>query len=346
MVEQKLALVTGVTGYLGQHMAGQLLQAGWRVRGTLRDITRAEHTRDIIRQISSAASSALEFVQADLSSDAGWGQAMIGVQGVLHVASPIPLTQPKDPMDLIKPARDGTLRVLAAAKAASSVTKVVMTSSVAAIAEGHGDTSPARVFTEADWSDPNGPSINPYPQSKTIAERAAWDFMARETPNFALAVINPGLILGPVLSPDFSVSIEIVRRLLAGEVPGCPRLGWGSVDVRDVASLHLLALNSTKADNQRFIASAEFIWMEEMAEALRGALPPEQSAKVPKSKVPDFVIRLLGLFDPAVRGMTKELSRKALVDNTKATKLLGWAPRSAREATVDTAKSLIHYGIV
>lgn len=344
MANQKRALVTGVTGFIAQHVTVQLLSEGWEVRGTLRDPSRSEEVLTALKPSVPDALNRLSFARATLESAAGWAEAMMGVDAVLHVASPIPLTQPKDPMELIRPARDGALRVLTAAKAAN-VAKVVMTSSIAAIADGHGPQPSNRVFTESDWSNPDGPNISPYARSKTIAERAAWDFVAKEKPGYAFATVNPGLVLGPVLSKAFGVSPEIVRRLMEGEVPGLPRLGWETVDVRDVASLHLLALNSPKADGQRFIASSEFVWMAEMAEAIRKALP-ERAKKVPARKIPDFALRFMGLFDPAVRDVARDLGRKVTVSHKKAEDLLGWTPRSAREATIATAESMVRHGVV
>jgi dihydroflavonol-4-reductase len=344
MASNRRALVTGVTGFIAQHVTAQLLSEGWEVRGTLRDPKRSEEVRTALKPLAPEALDRLSFVRATLENDAGWAEAMAGVDAVLHVASPIPLTQPRDPNELIKPARDGALRVLTAAKAAK-VAKVVMTSSIAAIADGHGPQPANRIFTEQDWSNPKGPNISPYAQSKTIAERAAWDFVAKDKPGFAFATVNPGLVLGPVLSKDFGVSPEIVRRLMAGEVPGLPRLGWETVDVRDVASLHLLALNSAKADGQRFIASSEFVWMADMAEAIRKALPAH-AKKVPVRKVPDFVLRIMALFDPAVRGVVRDLGRKVAASHKKAEDLLGWKPRSAREAAVATAESMVRHGVV
>lgn len=344
MTKAPLAVVTGITGFIAQHVAAQLIQDGWHVRGTLRDSKRSSEATTAIAAVAPAACESLSFVQAALTADTGWRDAMAGANAVMHVASPFPLIQPKDPQELIGPAREGVLRVLKAAQVAG-VDKVVLTSSVAAIADGHGPQPPDRVFTEEDWSNPEGPNISPYARSKTIAERTAWDFMAKEKPSFALSVINPGLVLGPVLGKDFGISPEIVRRLMAGEVPGTPRLGWETVDVRDVASLHVRALKSPQANGERFIASSEFIWMEQMAAAIREALPKE-AAKVPKGKVPDFVLRILGLFDPAVRDVARDLGRKVIASHRKASDVLGWQPRSAREAVIATAQSLVRHGIV
>lgn len=340
----KLAVVTGITGFIAQHVAAQLIEAGWAVRGTLRTRSRAEEARAAIAGLVPKAAQALTFAEASLESDSGWREAVAGAQAVVHVASPIPLAQPRDRMALVALARDGALRVLKASRDAN-VKNVVLTSSVAAIADGHGRRAANRVFSEADWSNPDGPNVSPYARSKTIAERAAWDFVKREKPSYAFSVVNPGLVLGPVLSKDYGVSPEVVRRLMAGEVPGAPRLGWEIVDVRDVASLHVLALQSPAANGERFIASSGFLWMSEMAAAIRAGLP-QHARKVPKGKIPDFVLRLLGLFDPAIRGLLPELGRKVVVSHEKAQRLLGWSPRDPKEATVATAESLVRHGIV
>lgn len=218
-----------------------------------------------------------------------------------------------------------------------------MTSSVAAVADGHGEKQ-GYLFTEADWSDPEGPNISPYARSKTLAERAAWDFMAREKPSFALSSILPALVLGPVLGSDFGVSPEIVRRLLSGEAPGAPRLGWAVVDVRDVADLHVRALMSDRSDGQRYIASNGFVWMAEMASVLREACP-ERAARIPKGKIPDLVLRAIGLFDPAVRSLLPDLGRQLEISHDKAVRELGWTPRSAADAIRATGRSLIELGL-
>lgn len=344
MADRDLVLLTGITGFIGQHLAAQLIDRGWRVRGTLRDQKRSGEAVKAIETLIPGGGSHLEFAVATLERDAGWEAATGGVRAIMHVASPIPLVQPKDPNELVGPARDGALRVLAAATRSATVRKVVMTSSIAAIADGHGPGG-KKAFTESDWSNPDGPRISPYARSKTIAERSAWEFIGKEKPRFAFSTVNPGLVLGPVLGKDYGVSPEVVRRLMAGEVPGAPLLGWETVDVRDVADLHVRALDSDAANGQRFIASSEFLWMSEMAKALRGALG-RKAAKVPKGTIPNFVLRIMALFDPAIRGLLPELGRKVQVSHEKAERILGWRPRAARQSVIDTAESMVRHGVV
>jgi dihydroflavonol-4-reductase len=344
MTERPLALVTGASGFIAQHVTLALLDAGYRVRGTVRTKAKADETRAVLERAAPGASAHLTFVEAALEAEAGWAEAIQGVESVLHVASPIPLVQPKDRDALAAPARAGVLNVLRAAQSAGAVRKVVMTSSVAAVADGRRDAA-GRVYTEADWSDPEGPKISPYARSKTIAERAAWAFMESERPNFSLSTVLPALVLGPVLSADYGVSPEVVRRLMSGEVPGTPRLGWSIVDVRDVASLHLLALKSDAASGQRFIASNGFMWMRDMADALMKGCP-DAAGKVPKVSVPDLVLRVMGLLDPAVRSLIPDLGRKVEISNARAVQELGWRPRSAEEAAIATGRSLVQCGVV
>lgn len=337
-------LVTGASGFIAQHVILALHRAGWLVRGTVRDRGRAPETAKALDRAEAGAGSAAEWAVANLDSDAGWDTAMRGIDAVMHVASPIPVAQPKDRDAFVATARDGALRVLRAAAASGTVRKVVMTSSVAAVSDGLGEMR-GHVFTEEDWSNPEGPGISPYARSKTIAERAVWAFMAEERPSFALTTVLPGLVLGPVISKDYGVSPEVIRRLLAGEVPGTPRLGWSVVDVRDVADLHLLALASAVTDGERLIATNDFLWMSDMADALREACP-ERAARLPKRAIPDFALRMLGLFDPAIRGLIPDIGRVSEYSHAKAARLVGWAPRSGRDATRATGCSLIEQGVV
>jgi dihydroflavonol-4-reductase len=342
--DKGLVLVTGASGFIAQHIIIALHRAGRRVRGTVRDLARTAEAVAALDRTEAGSGSSLEWVETDLDSDAGWDIAVRGVDAVMHVASPIPIAQPKDREAFVATARDGALRVLHAAASSGTVRKVVMTSSVAAVGDGLVQM-PGHVFTEADWSDPEGPKISPYARSKTIAERAAWDFMKRESPDFSLTTILPGLVFGPVLGKDYGVSPEVVRRLLAGEVPGTPRLGWSIVDVRDVAELHLLALVHSNTDGERLIATNDFLWMSDMASALREACP-DRADKLPRREIPGFVLRLLGMFDPAIRGLIPDLGRCSDYSHAKAADLVGWKPRSGREATQATGRSLIEHGVV
>jgi nucleoside-diphosphate-sugar epimerase len=331
-------LVTGGSGFVGSHCLLQLLAAGHEVRTSVRSLKREADVRDMLRQGGAANPGArLSFVEADLASDAGWPEAAAGCDYVLHVASPFPQTVPKDANELIGPARDGALRVLRAARQAG-VKRVVMTSSFAAI--GYGAEGREAPFTEEDWTDPDGPDVQPYVKSKTLAERAAWDFVRAEGGGLELSVINPVGVFGPVLGPDYSTSILVVQRLMDGAVPGCPRLYFGLVDVRDVADLHIRAMTDPAAKGERFLAVAgDFMSMLDIAKTLKAELGPAAS-RVPTRELPDWLVRLVAIADPAVKQVLPELGKRKNASNAKARRLLGWAPRTNTEAIVATAKSL------
>ncbi|MFT3723166.1 MAG: aldehyde reductase [Hyphomonadaceae bacterium] len=335
-------LVTGASGFLAQHIILQLLAKGHSVRGTLRSLKRAEAVRGVLAAHDPRAKD-IEFVEADLSSDAGWAEAAKGCEFVQHIASPFPAVHPKDEMELIRPARDGALRVLKAAKAAG-VKRVVMTSSMAAIAYGHGDKR-AEVSDETMWSNPEGPDNTPYTKSKTIAERAAWDYVNGEGKGLELVAINPTGILGPALSKDVSTSLEIPIRLLNGKTPGLPRIGFSFVDVRDVAECHVKAMELPQAAGQRFLATEGFLWFTEAADILRKAIPSYDS-KIPKRKVPDFALKLMAVFQPIYRQTVTELGRTRKASNAKASQVLGVKFRTAEEALVASAESLIQLKVV
>ena len=332
-------LVTGGSGFVASHCILQLLAAGHDVKTTVRNLSREADVRALVKEQGSR----LGFVAADLESDAGWADAAAGCEFVLHVASPFPAGAPKHEDELIVPAREGALRVLRAARDAG-VRRVVLTSSFAAIGYGHKPrTAP---FTEADWSDPAGDDTTAYAKSKTLAERAAWDFIAREGGGLELSVVNPVGIFGPVLGPDISTSILIVQRLMDGDLPGMPKLLFGVVDVRDVADLHLRAMTNPAAKGERFLAVAgPFISMADIAAILKRRMGAA-AANVPTRRLPNWMVRLVGLFDPAVSLITLELGKKKSASNEKARRVLGWTPRSNEEAIVATAQSLIDLGLL
>lgn len=331
-------LVTGGSGFIGSHCLLQLLAAGHEVRASVRNLKREPEVREMLRQGGAADPGArLSFVEADLAADRGWAEAVAGCDYVLHVASPFPDAVPKDENELIGPARDGALRVLRAARDAS-VKRVVLTSSFAAI--GYGADAGKSTFTEEDWTNPDRPDVQAYAKSKTLAERAAWDFIRDEGGALELSVVNPVGVFGPVLGPDYSTSILIIQRLMDGAVPGCPRLYFGVVDVRDVADLHIRAMTDPKAKGERFLAVAgDFMSMLEMAKVLKRELGSAAS-RVPTRELPDWLVRLVALADPAVKLILPELGKRKNATNAKARRLLGWTPRTNEEAIVATARSL------
>jgi nucleoside-diphosphate-sugar epimerase len=336
-------LVTGGSGFIGSHCILQLLEAGHTVRTTVRNLAREGEVRVMLKAGGANADDRLSFFAADLMGDAGWAEAVSGSEYVLHVASPFPPTVPKNEDDLIVPAREGALRVLRAARGAG-VKRVVLTSSFAAI--GYGHKPRATPFDETDWSDPNGPDVQPYAKSKTLAERAAWDFIAREGGGLELSVVNPVGVFGPVLGPDYSTSILLIQRLMDGAMPGCPRLTFGVVDVRDVADLHLRAMTDPAAKGERFLAvSGDFMSILDIAKVLKARMG-EAARRVPPRQIPDWRVREAALRDPAVKQMLPELGKTKNATSAKAQRLLGWRPRAREEAILATAESLLRLGLL
>ena len=339
----ELVLVTGGSGFVASHCILQLLDAGYRVRTTVRSPAREASVRATLKSAGADPGAALAFAVADLMSDAGWADAVAGCDFVLHVASPFPLTVPKDENELIVPAREGALRVLRAARDAG-VKRVVLTSSFAAV--GYGIAMKGAAFTESDWTDVNGAGVSPYVKSKTLAERAAWDFMAREGGALELAVVNPVGIFGPVLGGDFATSIEIIRRMMDGAVPGLPNLIFGAVDVRDVADLHLRAMTHPEAAGERFLATAgDFITLQTIARVLKSRLG-NAARRVPTRALPDWLLRVIALFDKSVGQIVPELGKVKNATSDKARRMLGWTPRSSDDAVVATAESLLRNGLL
>ena len=339
MAGDQTVLVTGGSGFLGGWCVVEALQRGYRVRTTVRDLARESEVRAAVGSRIDAGER-LTVVAADLMGDEGWAQAVEGCEYVLHVASPFPPAQPKDPDELIVPAREGTLRVLRASLAAG-VQRVVVTSSVAAVRNGGADArAEGRELTEEDWSDPEDLSLTPYTRSKTIAELAAWKFMREQGAEERLVTVQPGAIVGPVLSPDRSYSLEAIERLLEGRMPGLPRLGFSFIDVRDVAALEVAALSAPEAGGQRLLAAGAFLWFSDVAEILRRRLG-EQAGKVPTRKIPNFVVRAMALVDPSVRSVAGELGHKTTYSLENARRRVGWSPRPVEETIVDCALSLL-----
>ena len=337
-MSQGTVLVSGASGYIAGFAIKQLVAAGWTVRGTIRNLVKA----DVVRASLSLDASQLSLSAADLTADAGWAEAAAGCDHVLHIASPLPVGVPKNDDELIVPARDGALRVLRAARDAG-VRRVVMTSSTAAIC--YGVPEQRRVFTEADWTDPHHPDTYAYVRSKVIAERAARDFMAAEGGAMEFCTINPGLVLGPVLGSDYSGSLAAVQKLLNGDLPGLPHIGFPVCDVRDIADAHVRAMTLPDLNGERFLCTAETLWLSDIAAVLKSRLG-DRAKRVPTRRLPDFLVRLAGLFDPEIRLVLPELGRERICDSSHARAVLGWAPRAPAESIVDTARSLIEHGLV
>jgi nucleoside-diphosphate-sugar epimerase len=336
-------LVTGGSGFIAGHAIAQLLTAGHQVRTTVRNLKREAEVRAMLKEGGAEPGNRLSFIAADLTQDAGWPAAVAGCDYVLHVASPLPPSVPKNEDELIVPAREGTLRVLRTARDAG-VKRVVLTSSFAAI--GYGYTSATTRFNETMWTNLNGEYVAPYPKSKTLAERAAWDFMANEGGALELSVINPVGVFGPVLGPDYSASILIVQRMMDGAMPGAPKLYFGIVDVRDVADLHIRAMTHPAAKGERFVAvSGNFRSLLDMAKILKARMG-SAAKRVPTRELPNWLLRIAALRDPAIKLILPELGKPKNATNEKAKRLLGWNPRANEDAIVATAESLVRLGLL
>ncbi|MGW1738624.1 NAD-dependent epimerase/dehydratase family protein [Nocardia sp. NPDC001965] len=334
-------LVTGATGFVAGHVIVELLEHGYAVRGTVRGAADTGKRAHLV-EYAARVGGDLEFVAADLNADEGWAEAVEGCTEVLHVASPFPSAPPADDSELIRTAVDGTLRVLRAAAAVPAVRRVVLTSSIAAIAHGHHDDA---VRTEADWTVVERSPA--YQRSKTLAERAAWEF-AGSLPaerDLELVVVNPGMVLGPLLSPETSTSHEPVRRLLAGEVPGLPRVGWSVVDVRDLAVAHRLALETADAAGKRYICAGEHVWMRDMAHTLAAEYGP-RGFRIATRGLPSVLVRLAAVFDRGLRLTVPALGKVERVSAARAREELGWTMRPVAESIRDTADSLLRQRIV
>lgn len=335
-------LVTGGTGFLASHAILQLLAAEHTVRTTVRDASRLEALHSMLRAGGATHVEEVRGHVADLTRAEDWPAAVAGCDHVLHIASPVPAGVPKHEDELIVPAREGTLNVLRAARDAG-VRRVVLTSSFAAI--GYGHPTRTEPFDESSWTQ-LGDDVSAYAKSKTVAERAAWDFIEREGGTLELAVVNPVGVFGPVLGADYSSSIQLIRTLMTGGVPACPRLWFGAVDVRDVADLHLRAMTHATAAGERFLATAgDFLRMVEVARTLRRELG-KAARRAPTLELPDFAVRLAARFNPMARSIVPELGKFKNGSNAKARSLLGWSPRPREEAIVAAGQSLLEHGLL
>ena len=337
--EQLTVLVTGIGGFLAGHIALQLLEQGYRVRGSLRNIHRSDAIRHELGCHSHTdIAERLSFVQADLDSDDGWGTAAKDCRYVIHTASPFPPGFPENERELIRTARDGALRVLNSAHQAR-VTRVVMTSSVAATNHGDGQAP----FTEENWTDPASPRATPYYKSKTLTEQAAWTF-SQET-GLDLAVINPSVILGPLLGAKFGTSVGLIHHLMSGHFQGIPRFGFSVVDVRDVADAHISAMTNPAAGGQRFIIGGRFFWLKDLVAVLRHSFP-DHAFRLPAGEVPDEMVRAMAESDPNARMIVHELNRDLSVSASKARRILNWSSRPDEECIRASAQSLVDLGLV
>ncbi|MZR31236.1 NAD-dependent epimerase/dehydratase family protein [Sneathiella litorea] len=339
MNEKKLVTVTGASGFIALHTIRELLEKGYAVRGTVRDTGRIE---GLLRSLSEYCDvTDLSFVRAELGDDSGWAEALAGADYLMHMASPLPAEAPRDENDLIIPARDGALRAIRAAVDAG-VRRIVFTSSIAAISGGQDKSS---VLDESHWSDTNK-DIGAYPKSKTIAELAAWEFINSlpegQKPEFA--VINPGFVLGPMIDPDTSASHEVVRRLMAREVPGLPNIGFSLVDVRDVATAHVIALTHKSAPGNRYICVAESLSFREIARRLHLHLS-DRNYRIPQRPVPDWLVRALALFSPTFRLIVSRLGPATKFDTSRIRQHFDWTPIPMSQSITETADSMITHKI-
>ncbi|MGQ4350459.1 SDR family oxidoreductase [Streptomyces sp. SAS_275] len=330
-------LVTGGSGYIGSWCILALLDAGHSVRTTVRSLSREPELRAMLQRGGATPDAPLQVVTADLTQDAGWQEAVQGCDAVLHVASPTLTTTPRSDDEMVTPAREGVLRVLRASRDAG-VRRVVLTSAIGAIAYGHPDRDAP--FTEDDWTNVDA-GIEPYQKSKTLAERAAWDFIRTRGKGLELATVNPTGVLGPVLGPDFSPSLGLIQHMLDGSMPVSLKFASGYVDVRDVADLHLRAMTDPAAAGQRFIAtSGRSLWVREVAAILHQRLG-NRADSVPTREMPVWAARSLSLIKPELRPLRALLGKDLDATSEKARRLLNWKPRPIEDTIAETAESLL-----
>ena len=331
-------LVTGGTGFIGLHCIQQLLDKGYKVRTTIRSASRKQEVLDAMREHSSNAEN-LEFFIADLLNDEGWEEAVKGSKYVLHVASPFFLGEPENEDVFIKPAVEGTLRVLGACSN-FGVQKVVLTSSFAAV--GYGHSREKEMYTEEDWSSVEG-SISPYAKSKTLAEKAAWEFIEglEESKKFNLTVINPVAVTGPMLTSDIGSSNDFLLKLISGSMPACPKIHMGYIDVRDVARAHVFSGTEDKTNGERIIVSENEMFFAEVGKTLNEA----GFKKSPTKEMPNFLVRIMSLFIGELKGLLPALSRKGDIDKTKAKNFFDWDYISTEQSVTETAQQLEDMGL-
>lgn len=330
-------LVTGASGFIAGHCILDLLSHGYEVRGSVRNLARVKQIREMLGRYSDRAAS-VEFVEANLLDADSWLRAIDGCDSVMHVASPVPVVQPKDPNEVIRPAKEGAINVLSAART-MGIKRVVMTSSVAAV---YTTGRREGVYTAEDWTNLSDSHMTAYSRSKTEAEQAAWAFV-EDGGGPELVTVNPALVLGPALEADYGSSLEVLVKLMSGKFPLLPRLGVNIVDVRDVATLHRLALEVEGAAGHRFLCGDEFMWLTEVAECVREYLPAFRS-RISTRTMPDFLVRFVALFVKELEGFVNDIGKSKLIDSSPA-RAIGWQPRSAKVAICDGAQSLVDLGI-
>jgi dihydroflavonol-4-reductase len=344
MSSRGTVVVTGASGYIAKHIVQQLLDAGYHVRGTVRSAKRGEDVLSAVAPLLEDASDLdqrLAFAELDLNSDTGWTEAMAGADMLVHTASPFPIEQPRDENAVIRPAVDGTLRALSAARD-TGIGRVVMTSSAVAIMGS--ELGPGRDrYDERDWSDLTRPQTTPYMKSKTLAEKAAWAFVETQAPELKLTVINPTFVTGPPLDEHFGTSMQVVQRLLRSKDPMLPNFGFPTVDVRDIAAMHVRALERSETIGKRIIGADRFLWYADMAKVLKAAFPDR---KITTRQAPDFVVRFLSLFDGAIRTIVPNLGRREEVSSERAHTLLGMDFRDTRESVRQAAGYLLAHDLV
>ena len=336
-----LILVTGASGFVGKWCVVRLLEKGYRVRGTIRSDAKAAQVRDTVGKLVGAdAVSRLELVKADILSDAGWTEAMAGVNAVLHVATAIRGDEPKDQSLVIRPAIEGTSRVLKFTHAAG-IRRVVLTSSIATVGYGHGQTSGTRTYDETYFTNLEAMRWNwAYCIGKTKAERAAWEYAKAN--DMELTTIHPGAIIGPALDDDASISVGMVSGLLDNSTPALPSNGFSIIDVRDVADMHVAALEHPEAIGQRYLATAEYMPFPQVAKVLQELYPEKQ---IVQRTVPDWIIRIVAAFGGPARQIINDIGNVKIFDGRKGEALMGHPYITARQSIRDTAESVIRLGL-
>jgi dihydroflavonol-4-reductase len=341
MADKGLILVTGASGYVGKWCVVKLLETGYRVRGTIRGESKARQVRDTVAAtVGAEAASRLELVTADILDEKGWPEAMAGVNAVFHVATAVRGDEPKDPNVVIRPAIEGTERVLRFAKEAG-IKRVILTSSIATVGYGHGQTSGRRVYDETYSTNLDGMRFTwAYCIGKTKAEQAAWAFAKAN--RLDITTIHPGAIIGPALDDDASISVGMVSGLLDNSMPALPSNGYSIIDVRDVADMHVAALEKPEAIGQRYLATAQYMKFPEIAQVLRELYPDR---KIVQKTVPDWIMFLMARFGGPVRQIINDIGNEKVFDGSKGERLMGKSYIPARQTIADTAESVIRLGL-